>query len=151
MWFSRRPCGPPQPPGTSLLHHRSRRSRVRSGTWPTVSSQPRRHTSSSTRTTLSTGGVGKRGLRRSAQKKRPVLLSVGYAACRWCHDVQPERSSTKFRRNRRSEGVRRSGPVQGVSPLDADFGGSCILSCITQARLAEGDLVPRGSGKPRLM
>jgi hypothetical protein len=53
------------------------------------------------RTTRSTGGSGGRGLRRGPAARRAVLLSVGYAACHWCHVMAHE--SFEDERSRRPE------------------------------------------------
>jgi hypothetical protein len=43
-----------------------------------------------TSTIRSTGGRGGRSARRSAAQNKPILLSVGYAACHWCHVMAHE-------------------------------------------------------------
>ena len=65
----------PPPPPTTKTASRARRARI----------------SCSTSTTRSTGGRGdrKRWPRRSRAGK-PILLSVGYAACHWCHVMAHE-------------------------------------------------------------
>ena len=51
----------------------------------------RARTSSSTPTTRSTGTRGAtRRSRRRSDEDRPILLSVGYAACHWCHVMAHE-------------------------------------------------------------
>ena len=75
-------------------------SRVASDTWPTGWPARPRPTSSSTRTTPWTGTRGAR--RRSsarATEDRPILLSIGYSACHWCHVM--ERESFEDERDRR--------------------------------------------------
>ena len=47
--------------------------------------------SSSTRTTRCTGRPGARGARRrEGRADKPILLSIGYAACHWCHVMAHE-------------------------------------------------------------
>ena len=58
---------------------------------PTGCSSSRARTCSSTRTTRSTGIPGAtRRSRRPAGSGRPVLLSVGYSTCHWCHVMEEE-------------------------------------------------------------
>jgi len=57
---------------------------------------------------------------------RPILLSVGYAACHWCHvqvaawiaAVSPHKSLVR--------GTFRSARIHRVPPMDADSAASCI-------------------------
>ena len=59
--------------------------------WPTDSSSRPVRTCSSTPTTRSTGGSGAPEALAVAQElDRPILLSVGYAACHWCHVMAHE-------------------------------------------------------------
>ena len=59
--------------------------------WPTDSPARPLPTSSSTRTTRSTGypGARRRG-RRAHERDVPILLSIGYSACHWCHVMERE-------------------------------------------------------------
>ena len=64
----------------------SLRSRCR-----TASPTRPRPTSSSTRTTRSTGTPGaRRRSPRAREQDRPILLSIGYSACHWCHVMERE-------------------------------------------------------------
>ena len=59
--------------------------------WPTASPRRPAPTCSSTRTTRWTGGRG--GPRRSTRPReedKPILLSIGYSACHWCHVMERE-------------------------------------------------------------
>ena len=59
--------------------------------WRTDSRARRRRTCSSTPTTRSTGGSGGPAAFEEARRRNvPVLLSVGYAACHWCHVMAHE-------------------------------------------------------------
>ena len=51
----------------------------------------RARTSASTPTTRSTGipGVTRRSTR-ARHEDRPILLSIGYSACHWCHVMERE-------------------------------------------------------------
>jgi hypothetical protein len=44
----------------------------------------------------------------------PVLLSVGYSACHWCHEVKPSTAIPEIRRNRRSS-LKERGRVKGMA------------------------------------
>ena len=73
-------------PGVARAHRG-----VASKLWPTAWRTRPRRTSSSTRTTRWTGTRGAR--RRSsgrAQEDKPILLSIGYSACHWCHVMERE-------------------------------------------------------------
>ena len=61
-------------------------------TAPPIDWRPRRRrTSSSTPTTRSTGGSGAQDAFAAARERGvPVLLSVGYSACHWCHVMAHE-------------------------------------------------------------
>ena len=59
--------------------------------WPTISPARPAPTSCSTRTTPWTGGRGdRRRWSGRAQSGKPILLSIGYAACHWCHVMERE-------------------------------------------------------------
>ena len=61
------------------------------GRWPIASPPRRAPTSSSTRTTRSTGTPGAtRRSERARGEDRPILLSIGYSACHWCHVMERE-------------------------------------------------------------
>ena len=62
-----------------------------SRTWQTASRTRPARTSCSTRTTRSTGtrGATRRSPRAQAEDK-PILLSIGYSACHWCHVMEHE-------------------------------------------------------------
>ena len=60
------------------------------------------------------------------ERNVPVLLSVGYAACHWCHEVDRSAAVSGFRRNRSSERVWRVMSAQRRPALDTVFGASCI-------------------------
>ena len=67
------------------------RSRVASKRWPIASPTRPAPTSSSTRTTPSTGIRGAtRRSQRARELDRPILLSIGYSACHWCHVMERE-------------------------------------------------------------
>ena len=59
--------------------------------WPTAWRRRPAPTCSSTATTRSTGTRGaRRRWRGRASEDRPILLSVGYSACHWCHVMERE-------------------------------------------------------------
>jgi len=69
-----------------------------------------------------------------AEAKRrevPVLLSVGYASCHWCHETKASRKWGVYARRPRNHWPRRVIGGQRKPPLDAVSGLSCITSCIT--------------------
>jgi thioredoxin-related protein len=57
---------------------------------PTGSRTRAARTCASTRTTRSTGTRGARGAERAQRERKPILLSIGYAACHWCHVMAHE-------------------------------------------------------------
>ena len=64
---------------------------VASRRWPTASPRRPAPTSSSTRTTRSTGTRGApRRCERARAEDRPILLSIGYSSCHWCHVMERE-------------------------------------------------------------
>ena len=60
------------------------------GSCPTASRARPRPTCSSTRTTPWTGSVGRGGATRAREEDRPLLVSIGYSACHWCHVMERE-------------------------------------------------------------
>ena len=44
----------------------------------------------STPTILWIGTRGARGIRSAKSEDRPILLSIGYSACHWCHVMERE-------------------------------------------------------------
>jgi len=69
---------------------------------------------------------GEEAFGEARKRNVPVLLSVGYAACHWCHEVLAWAVIDGNLRNRRSEGVLWARPFRAVSPLDAVSEASCI-------------------------
>lgn len=57
---------------------------------------------------------------------RPVLLSVGYAACHWCHVDDLRVSESDARTKPLVRGTFRAAWVQRGPPLDTDSAASCI-------------------------
>jgi uncharacterized protein YyaL (SSP411 family) len=45
---------------------------------------------------------GEEAFAEARERDVPVLLSVGYAACHWCHEVAASTAVGGYRRNRRS-------------------------------------------------
>ena len=67
------------------------RRRVASERWPTASPRRPAPTSSSTGTTRSTGiPWGPEALELARAEDRPILLSIGYSSCHWCHVMERE-------------------------------------------------------------
>ncbi len=63
----------------------------RLASWPTASPRRPVPTCASTATTRSTGTPGgRRPSARAREEDRPILLSVGYSACHWCHVMEHE-------------------------------------------------------------
>lgn len=58
--------------------------------WSTASAIPIATTCASTRTSRSTGVRGDEALAAARDLDRPILLSVGYASCHWCHVMSHE-------------------------------------------------------------
>ena len=61
-----------------------------SAPWPTPWRTRPPRTCCSTATTRSTGARGGRGAGARAELDRPLLVSIGYSACHWCHVMERE-------------------------------------------------------------
>ena len=86
-----RRLAPSDPRARPAYHRAMADADPRAPRTPTASPARRARTCSSTPTTRSTGiPWGAEALARAALLDRPIFLSIGYAACHWCHVMERE-------------------------------------------------------------